>query len=333
VALAISAIVHPTYLPAAAILTLSYVLIRYQNKDRLTKIIPIAGLSLILVLPVILYMTVTFPETSPEIADKAKFLLINRISHHSLPEVWLNSVAWAQICIVIFAIYLVHKFQIFLILLIPFSLATSLTLVQAIIQSKTLAFLTPWRVSAFLVPISTALILAAFVCILFNQYNPFLSHYRRIISGFFLAGLAAFFIVGIGDQLKELNREHSYDPVMEFVKQHKTANDLYLVPHTSGNFIPFRLQTGAPIFINQKSHPYKDTEVIEWHDRLMMAQQFYGPEFRPTRCQTLNKIITLYPVTHVILEQGDSLECKGWENIYTSEPYKVYQWMTKSPAS
>jgi hypothetical protein len=325
VALAVSAIVHPTYLPAAAILTLSYSLIRYQNKEKLTQIIPMGGLSLILVFPVIVYMTLTFPETSPEIADKARFLLVNRIPHHSLPEVWLDSVAWVQIFIVIFALYLVRKSQIFLILFIPFSLATSLTLAQVITQSKTLAFLTPWRVSAFLLPLSTALIVGAFVCAFFNQYDVFFSRYRRIISVFFLASLAAFFIVGIVNQLQELNREYSHDSMMEFVKQNKTANDLYLVPHTSGNFIPFRLQTGAPILINRKSHPYKDTEVIEWHNRLMMAQQFYAPEFRPTRCQTLDKIVNLYQVTHVILEQGDSLECGGWANIYGDDTYKVYR--------
>jgi hypothetical protein len=324
IALAISAIVHPTYLPAAALLTLSYLLIRHQNKEKLTKIIPMGVLSLILVFPVIVYMMLTFPETSPEIADQAKFLLINRIPHHSLPEIWLDSVAWVQIFVIIFAIYLVRRSQIFLILLIPFGLAASLTLAQIITQSKTLAFLTPWRVSAFLVPLSTALILASLVCSLFNQYDVFFSRYRPIISSFFLVSLIAFLMVGIDDQFKELNRGHSHDSVMEFVKQYKTANDLYLVPHTSGNFIPFRLQTGAPIFINQKSHPYKDTEVIEWHNRLMMAQQFYSPEFRPTRCQTLDNIVTLYQVTHVILDQGDRLECGGWENIYGDDTYTVY---------
>lgn len=325
VALAIAATVHPTYLPSAAILTLSYLLIRYQNQQRLTQIIPMGILSLILVLPVIIYMSVNFTDTSPEIAEKAKTLLINRIPHHSLPQVWLDSVAWVQILLMMIAIYLVRQTQIYLILLIPFSLAAFLTVTQVLTQSQTLAFMTPWRLSAFLMPLSTSLILAAFVKRIFNQYHSFFIRYKPMISGVFLASIAAFVIVGMSEQLQELNRNHSHDSVMEFVKLNKTPDDLYLVPHTSGNFIPFRLQTGAPILINQKSHPYQDTEVLEWHNRLMMAQQFYGPEFRPTRCQTLEQIVTLYQVTHVILDQGDHLECGGWDSIYGDETYKVYQ--------
>ncbi len=325
ISLAIAATVHPTYLPSAAILTLSYLLIRYQKKQQLTQIIPMGFLSLTLVLPVVVYMTITFPDTSPEIAEQAKTLLISRIPHHSLPQIWLDSVAWIQILVIILAIYLVRKTQINLILLIPFGLAALLTITQLLTQNKTLAFLTPWRVSAFLMPLATSLILAVFVNLLFNQYHVFLSRYRQIINLIFLTILAVFVIVGISDQLKELNRSHSHDSVMAFVKQNKMNNDLYLVPHTSGNFIPFRLNTGAPILINQKSHPYKDTEVLEWHNRLMMAQQFYGPEFRPTRCQTLEQIVTFYQVTHVILEQGDRLECGGWDNIYGDERYRVYQ--------
>ncbi|MGB3403021.1 MAG: DUF6798 domain-containing protein [Microcoleaceae cyanobacterium] len=325
ISLAIAATVHPTYLPSAAILTLSYLLIRYQNKDKLTHIIPMGLLSLTLVLPVVVYMTLNFPDTSPEIAEQARTLLISRIPHHSLPQIWLNSVAWIQILVIILAIYLVRKTQIYLILFIPFGLAALLTGSQFLTENKTLAFLTPWRVSAFLMPVATSLILAVFVRILFHQYHLFFSRYRRIINLVFLTILVVFVIVGISHQLKELNRSHSHDSVMAFVKQNKTESDLYLVPHTSGNFIPFRLQTGAPILINQKSHPYKDTEVLEWHNRLMMAQQFYGPEFRPTRCQTLEQIVTFYQVTHVILEQGDRLECRGWDNIYGDERYRVYQ--------
>ncbi|MGB3532941.1 MAG: DUF6798 domain-containing protein [Microcoleaceae cyanobacterium] len=332
-ALTIAATIHPTYLPTAALLTLSYLLIRYQNREKLKPIISMGFLSLALVLPVVIYMTLIFSETSAEIAEKATTLLINRIPHHSLPEIWLNWVAGIQITIIILAIFLVRQHQIFLILFIPFTLATILTLAQVFTQSETLAFLTPWRVSAVLVPLSTSLIIAACLRKIFAQYHHFFSDNQRIIHYFFIASLATFVIVGMGDQQKELNRQHSHDSVMAFVKQNKTEDDLYLVPHTSGNFIPFRLQTGAAILINQKSHPYKDIEVIEWHQRLMMAQQFYGPEFRPTRCLTLEKIVTHYRVNHVILEQGDSLECSGWDNIYTDELYQVYRLLTGSESS
>ncbi len=325
ITLALAAIIHPTYLPTAAILTLSYLIIRYQQGEKITQVIPMGTLSLILVLPVVFYMTFTFQETSPEIAEQAKFLLVNRIPHHSFPQEWLNAVAWIQIILVIVAIYWVRHSHLFLVLMIPFTLAVSLTLIQIITQSKTLAFMTPWRVSAFLVPLSTGIILGFLVALTWKQYTSFFTRYQQIVSYFCLAALLPFFIVGIGDQLKDFQREYSYFPLMEFIQQHKMANDLYLVPHTSGNFVQFRLRTGAPIFVNYKSHPYKDTEVLEWQNRLMMAHQFYAPEFHPTRCHNLDKIVTLYSVNHVITENGDVIECQGWENIYTDKTYRVYR--------
>ncbi len=88
--------------------------------------------------------------------------------------------------------------------------------------------------------------------------------------------------------------------MLDFVRANGTPGDLYLIPvrvpdlaratrgSLSSDFKPlpdkrrdqkiipidlqrFRLYTGVPIYVDFKSIPYKDTDVLEWHDRLRFA--------------------------------------------------------------
>ena len=93
-------------------------------------------------------------------------------------------------------------------------------------------------------------------------------------------------------------------PLLEFVKAHKARGDTYLLPvelpgQPLSNASPlsaqyglaagpaaeagqvpldlqrFRLHTGAPIVVDFKAIPYKDVEVLEWHERLRDSLHFY----------------------------------------------------------
>lgn len=325
ISLAVAATVHPTYLPSAALLTLVYLVILYKKGENLKDIFLIGWLSFLLVLPVTLYTAILFQPTSSALTIQAKNLLTSRIPHHSFTELWLDEVAGVQILVIAIAIYLVRKTDLGLILGLPFLVLVGSTFLQLLLKNDFLGFLTPWRVSAFLVPLSTAMILAAMISFVFEQFPQFCKTQQKKINFVSLMILASFLTYGVFEQIDELKTTRSYFPLMEYVKQTKQPNDLYLVPHTSGNFWQFRLRTGAPILINYKSHPYKDTEVIEWHNRLMMAQRFYSPDFQETRCQTLTEIVETYQITHVITELGEKMPCQGWEAVYTDEQYTLYQ--------
>ncbi len=127
-ALAGAATVHPAYLPSAALITLSYLIILYKKGERFKQIFSLGGLSFLLVLPVTLYMFFVFQPTTPETAELAKSLIVNRIPHHSFPTAWFDHIAFIQILVVVIAIYLVRKTDIFLILGVPFLVAYKLLL-------------------------------------------------------------------------------------------------------------------------------------------------------------------------------------------------------------
>ncbi|MGC9528483.1 MAG: DUF6798 domain-containing protein [Limnospira sp.] len=323
--LAIAATVHPAYLPSVALITLGYMAAIYRQKKRLFLILYLGIVSAVSILPVTLYMAIAFRPTSPEMAELARSLIVNRIPHHSFPELWLNSVAWVQILGVVLGIYAVRKYPLFWVMFVPFSVASISTLLQVFSQNKTLAFMTPWRVSAWLVPLSTALILARFISATFIQYQNFFLRFKNLTYWVTLTAISIFVVVGVQAQIKELKREPDYVPMMEFVRRHRKPDHLYLIPHISGNFVSFRLQTGVPIFVNYKTHPYKDKDVVEWHDRMMMSQRFYAPEFRENRCQALRELAGTHSITHVITELGDAIACEGTREIYADPKFKIYE--------
>jgi hypothetical protein len=94
-------------------------------------------------------------------------------------------------------------------------------------------------------------------------------------------------------------------PLLEFVRLNAKAGDVYFVPVQvpkltarrgslssdfktarvvrqdariiAPDFQQFRLTTGARMFVDFKSIPYKDIEVIEWHRRLQVAEAIQRP--------------------------------------------------------
>ncbi len=114
------------------------------------------------------------------------------------------------------------------------------------------------------------MILADIVTVIFQRCDRQFRQYKKIITIFCVVSIYMFMVSGIGRQLEKLTVNREDTPIiMEYVKENKQPGDTYLVPYASGKFVDFRIATGAPILINLKSHPYKDTEVIEWYHRLL----------------------------------------------------------------
>ena len=324
--LALAANFHPTYLVSAGILTFSYQIVILIREKKLLKAIAIGLLSLVLILPVFSYMTFTFTPTSPELWSRAQELIVQfRIPHHSIPQYWLPKdgyTAYIQTLLVIYALWLVRKTELFLILVLPFIVAVSSTILQLIINNDTIAFIAPWRLSIFLVPISTGLILGRVLEAIFSKYQAsILKHQKRLLR-WCIAIVSILVIVGTVEQILSFGYGGNTNKMMDFVKEHKQSGETYLIPPDPNHLRKFRLYTGAPIFINDKTHPYKDTEILEWYKRLEQAREFYRASDRS--CQVLDDLVANYSLTHVVLPQKKSnLNCDRLSEVYSNTKYKV----------
>ena len=58
----------------------------------------------------------------------------------------------------------------------------------------------------------------------------------------------------------------------------------------SSLLVDIRLNAKVPVFVDHKSHPYKAEEVIEWYDRVNLAQEFYKGKSTEGKQSTFNKI-------------------------------------------
>src|SRR5262249_42070785 len=142
-------------------------------------------------------------------------------------------------------------------------------------------------------------------------------------------------------------------PVMDFVRDTKSSGDLYFVPvrvpggaggtpaPLSSGFIPprqkrpgnrvipvdpppLRPHHGAPLFVDFKSIPYRDVDVIEWRDRLRQAQQVQELLGKGEVPEAL-KILRERGVTHLVLPAGLPASDPALRPIYKDAAYRVYR--------
>ncbi|NJL57039.1 hypothetical protein HC928_19250 [bacterium] len=332
--LAVAATFHPTYIPSAALLGLAYMVETYREEKSLKNVILIGSLSFTFLLPVVLYMSLVFAPTTPELWQQAQDIIVNfRIPHHSFPEIWLSKqpvASTVQILVMVVGIHLMRGTRLFLPLCIPFIAGVLLTFLQVLGGDNTVAFVAPWRISAFLVPVCTSIILARIICYCLPeepQHRP--SRYIAIFLS--LAVLAFCTVRGAAITKDRFADRDATAGMMDFVKANKQPSDVYLVPFNTTEiwrmqrFWKFRLYTGAPIFINEKSHPYKDLEVLEWYRRVILAQQFYQAT-DASRCETLPSLRGNEKITHIVFApEHPPIPCAEMEELYNDGAHSVYR--------
>ncbi len=357
----LGAVLHSTYLLSAAFLTLSYFYVLCREK-RIRTAFATGIWALVLVSPVLVYNLHTFAPSSAEVFREAKHLLAHfRIPHHAEPNRWLDDIACAQIAWILVAIVFVRGRRLFPILLLPFVLSCVLTLAQIGMHNDTLALLFPWRTSSILVPIATTIILTQIVNWLTAtlpqpnlRVDIILKLAFAIVLAVFVLGGAAinYYDLGYRTDEKELD-------LLEFIRAHKARGEVYLLPIevpklTAGrgaaslNFTRppkrdkqgevisvdlqrFRLFTGAPIFIDFKSIPYKDIEVLQWRERVHWNQQIY--EGRDWDTPTIKAELASRHITHVVTTTDHDMGSAAWTLIYEDIYYRVYRIKSFSGAS
>jgi hypothetical protein len=296
ICIGIGATLHTTYLLPGALLTLGF-MTALASRRRLGMAVGTGALALILVVPVTLFVLLTFGPTSPDTFAQAQDIVVNfRIPHHCRPDLWLDPIAIFQVAWMILGTVLAWGLPLFWVLAAPFALMAALTLLQVLTGSDTLALVFPWRVSAILMPAATTVILSRLV-----------GAAPRVLEGAAARALSALAVIalaaaGVWISIAGLGYR-TYDEelgVMNYVRRTKQRGDVYLVPvripdlakttrgslssdfkplpekRTDERIIPldmqrFRLYTGAPIYVDFKSIPYKDVDVLEWRRRLAVA--------------------------------------------------------------
>ncbi|MDI6896836.1 MAG: hypothetical protein QMC99_05860 [Methanocella conradii] len=323
------ATIHSIYLLTAGALTLSYAYLIFSERKSWKEAVIFGCVALILVSPILILDYINFSPQSLETMSLSNYILVHfRYPWHAIISDWFCAGTILQVAIIIVAIYLCRKERIFSIILIPFIVSAVLTIVQALTNSDSLAFLMPWRVTAILIPLSTCIILAYAVDYIFRKFKSFIDCHKKALIIACGIILIIFCVYGVYHTFQCFTTKSSSNeiPVMDFVKQNKSLGDVYLIPT---DLQDFRLYTGAPIFVDFKSHPYKDTEVIEWYKRLQLANDFYNNTSylnNTDTVQALRNITKDYRITHIIIRGYDPKFSNETITLaYTDGNYTIYK--------
>lgn len=320
ISLIIAAIVHPTYILSAGVLTFTYMLILFMEERQPVPSLLVGLLALLLISPILYYVFTSFGGSAPGGTSQAQDILVNfRIPHHAVVSNWFDLTAVIKIGLGLTAIFLSQKTRLFLILIVPTFIAICLTIIQVITDSNWLALLFPWRLSTFILPLSVTVILATWVTKILNApaFNSNKSSQAILVaSSIFL--FLTMLIGGIRFKL-DLERKNSQPErsVQEFINKNKSPGETYLVPVKMQDF---RLEAYAPAFIDFKSIPYNESDVIEWYRRERLADSIY----KKGDCSIVQELAASGHITHVILINGErEIDCPFFEKIYKDEMYSL----------
>jgi hypothetical protein len=305
-----AASIHATYLLGAALITLSYLYLIWREQRSLRQVIVYGLLALGLVAPAIGYLLSSF---IPPSGAAQQILVEFRLPAHTDPNLWIDITTLVKLGLVGLALAAARKTSLFPILLFSLVIGLGLSLLQFVLDSPGLALLFPWRVSTYLVPLASAILLATLIQRLVKTI-PVWTSYVGIVS------LAALGMISFGLKLQE-QRELASKPVLEHVQATAGDGDLFLIPPKMQDF---RLDSLAPAFADFKSIPYRSDEVLEWHQRNRMLDWFYRDTLADIDCDLVARFRDEYGVTHVLLgplQMG--LECANLTALYDDGSYAL----------
>jgi hypothetical protein len=322
---------HFSYFVSATILNLcySFILIKEEGYKSKSKIIKNGIIFATLAIPFLIYVLTTFSPTSPETWNQYQDILVNfRFPHHAKPEAWIRRDSYFKVILVAIALHLIRKTRLFWIIFISYISAIGLTIIQVVSGSNTLALMFPWRISVYLVPISNTIIISYLILnILQNKKIKNILSNNNIIAIITSLIITVIIVSGYAAIVRN-NIPDASIAMMNFVKQNKSAKETYLIPPKPLEMERFRLYTGNPIFVDFKSHPYKDIEVIEWFKRITIANTFFDKSsYTQQDCVFVDEISRSYGITHVVNYSDRHLGkvCANLNKVYGDQKYEIYK--------
>jgi hypothetical protein len=251
----------------------------------------LGGVFTLLVLPPVAYTIIQFMPTTGDFADRATHILAReKIPFHAIPMQWLTTLDILKVSMIAIAAYICRKQngRLSSVISISLILGIAATVIFGFLDDDRLLLMFPWRVSAILAPIALILLVSAML----NGFLPQAWIYNHqtfvLIPIISLAGLVQFMKIYHGypgslpgywiestvrSGVYNIKLQDKFDrmQVINWATSQNTT-DLYLVPL---DFEQFRIKAGRPIFVDWKSHPFKDIEVIEWKRRIEVAEQAF----------------------------------------------------------
>lgn len=335
---------HSTYLLPAGLLVGGMIASALARGERAAAL-RVGVVALLGVAPVIVYVLTAFAPTDKlSFVEGQRILAWERIPHHTDVNRWLDLIAGLQLGWAVLGLAFTWRTQLFPVVVFASAGGLMLSLVQVATGDATLALLFPWRISAVLNPVATVTLAAALAGFAERRFPS------RSLSA--LSGLTLLAAVGgaIHIYAEKLGYQQTAaeDGLIRFVRETHQPGDVYLLPTRFAapstkrgtaalTFAPvvqtsqptifelqrFRLGTGAAVYIDFKSVPYRDDEVLEWHRRVEQCAAWYSREDWDAT-GTMAEVVAA-KVTHVVVPAGVVVQSERLALVFADAAYQVLQ--------
>ena len=289
---------HSSYLLISLFIIVGYLTYLFSISYKLSKIFKLFLTYLLLLAP-LAFFYLTYANDPSTVKLEAMNILYNfRIPHHANIQFWFDSESFLKIVIIILSFILIKKNKLALILIVPFLLSALLSIIQFLTKNAFLGLIFPWRTSVIILPIASIILIFSLI----KKLKFLLRTEARLYLTFpIFAIILLISLYGIKENILENNKVNPKNEkwLYNYVKTSKKANDLYFTPL---DLEDFRLETGAPIFIDLKSHPYKASELLEWFQRIQISKQLVNPDSSLNK-NLISRLKTNYKITQFIFDK------------------------------
>ena len=292
---------HPTYVLHSGFLVLGVLsyLILSKNYQNFFKTLIIYS---ILILPITLFIIINFLTIDKNLIALGQEILLDRIPHHADIRYWLSYKDLFFFITYIYDFYIVRNKQFFIFFLIFGTCPILLSLIQYFLDVNSIALAFPWRSSVFITPISSVIIFSSWI-----EKIKLDTHKLKIISFSLLLLTSTFFFIK-SHFIKDLNGEFTKKLILsKKIKNNFDSIERILIP-TNLDYI--RMYTGLPIFINWKHHAFRFDQLIEWRQRMDLADEFYSNTNKETQLLKLKEIQKIENISHILISKNKlKIEC------------------------
>jgi hypothetical protein len=321
---AAAATVHPTYLLTAGTLVFGTLLVLAFLDHLPGRAAASGALALAIVIPILVYTLQLWAGSSAQTSAEAASVLVNfRIPHHAVLPQWLGASSVLKVGLIAAVLAACWRRRIFWLLAAPAGAGALLTIAQVVSGNDQLALIFPWRVSTLLVPVSLAWLLGLALAWIAGRLSSrkSLQRWGAWLAWPLIIALAAGGLVAFGLRLERQLRDPA-SRLFDQVRRLAAPDQIYLIPP---GLEQFRLATGEPAFIDFKSIPYQPGEVLEWYDRVRLAQFFYRDQAADVPCSLLDRA-AVAGVTHVVLEPPQqAAACPQLTQLWQGQGYAIFR--------
>lgn len=301
--LGIPGLLHAAYTLVGAVLFLVCFSFLFFRERKITIIILAGIIFSVVMLPAVYSQISLLSATSKDLTQKAMYIISEyRIPHHTDVMSVFRFDSIIKMSIISLAIWKVKNGFVRW-LLIGTTIFLIITVVYGLINSNSIvAVSSPWRFSVIVVPLG--------MVFLIGYMSKYLEKFRQ--KSIPIVAISILILLAISGLNWTHNEFNSYQKnpgmvALNFIKKNPNEfkNSLFMVESKADYSDKFRLTTGLPIFINWKTHPYKDFEVIEWYEKLKQNDAFYAHDMTK---KEMMQFLQKNKITHVLSPLDFALE-------------------------